>query len=141
MQPAKPTPEPTAPHHDHISWVRTRLVLDAELMSGIRNGFTLISAGFGSFAVLDGVLRGLGKGGGANATEPSRIFALAATLAGITFISLALRHNRRMVAFVDRDAFGDEAAPAMPDAARQEIVAYAAIAVGVISFVALLFLQ
>lgn len=137
MQPAKY--EPAAPHHDHISWVRTRLALDAELMSGIRNGFSLISAGFGSFAVLDGVLRGLGKGGGSEAA-PGRIFALAATVAGIIFIGLALRHSRRMVAFVDRDAFGDEPAPAIPDAARQEVVAYAAIVVGLISFVALLFL-
>lgn len=126
--------------HEHISWVRTRMTLDAELMEWIRHGFSLIAVGFGSFSFLDGMRGTLGEGAGANVTEPSRMFSLAITAIGILLIALALRHNKRMVAFVNADEYGEGKVLSLPDERREEYLALAAIVIGVISFVALLFL-
>lgn len=126
---------------EHMSWVRTRMTLESDLMEWIRHGFALIVVGFGSFAFLDGVVGALGEGEGPSVTEPSRIFSLAATAIGVLLIGMALRHNRRMVAFVNSDEFGGRPALEIPDEKREEYLATGAIVIGVVSFVALLFLR
>lgn len=127
-------------HQEHMSWVRTRMTLDKEFIEWIRHGFTLITVGFGSFAFLDGVVGSLGEGGGASTSEPSRIFSLAATAIGTLLIVSALRHYRLMVDFVDRDEFGDRPALSLPNEQRDEYLAIGAVAIGLVSFVALLVL-
>jgi hypothetical protein len=44
--------------HDHLTWVRTRLTLDAEFLESVRHGFSLITAGFGSFSIFQGLTVG-----------------------------------------------------------------------------------
>ena len=128
-------------HHDHMSWVRTRMTLDTDLMEWIRHGFALITVGFGSFAFLEGVAGVLGKGEGPGIDSPSRIFSLVATAIGAFVIAVALRHNRRMVEFANEDAFGESPVPALPDEAREEYLAAGAIVIGVVSFIAQLFIR
>jgi hypothetical protein len=67
-------------------------------------------------------------------------FALIVTAIGVIVILLALRHAARMTAWVNADAFGDRAAPPLPDERRLVYLAIAAVVIGVISFVALLLL-
>jgi hypothetical protein len=124
-----------------MSWVRTRMTLDQDLMEWIRHGFALITVGFGSFAFLEGVVGAFGETERPPATEPSRIFSLSASAVGVTLIASALRHNRNMVEFVNADAFGDQEAPALPDEKRAEYLAMGAIVIGLVSFVALLLLR
>ena len=131
----------TVDQHDHTSWVRTRESLDSELREWVRHGFSLITVGFGSFAFLEGLVAVLAEGEGPGGTEPSRIFSLVATAIGVALIAAALRHNRRMIAFVNADVFGDGPPPELPDEKREEYIAMSAIAIGVIAFVALLFLR
>lgn len=131
----------SAEHHEHMSWVRTRMALDQDLTEWIRHGFALITAGFGSFAFLEGVVGTLGESERSPATEPSRIFSLIATAVGVMLIAIALRHNRTMVAFVNADAFGEQEAPTLPDEKRPELLAMGAIAIGLVSFVALWLLR
>lgn len=131
----------SAEHQEHMSWVRTRMTLDQDLMEWIRHGFSLITVGFGSFAFLEGVVGAFGEGERSPATEPSRIFSLIATAVGVTLIAIALKHNRNMVEFVNADAFGEQEAPGLPDEKREEFLAMGAIAIGIVSFVALLFLR
>lgn len=126
---------------DHMSWVRTRMTLDQDLMEWIRHGFALITVGFGSFAFLDGIVGALGEGEGPSVTEPSRIFSLVATVIGGVVIAIALRHNRRMIEFVNSDEFGDGPALELPDEKRAEYLAIGAMVLGVVSFVALLILH
>ena len=131
----------SAEHHEHMSWVRTRMTLEQDLTEWIRHGFALIAVGFGSFAFLEGVVGAFGEGERPAATEPSRIFSLIATAIGVTLIAIALKHNRDMVEFVNADAFDDEEAPELPNEQRSEYLAMGAIAIGLVSFVALLLLR
>jgi uncharacterized membrane protein YidH (DUF202 family) len=128
-------------HDDHIMWVRTRMTLDSELMEWIRHGFSLIAAGFGSFAFLEGVTGALGQGEGRSVTEPSRVFSLAATAIGVALIALAMKHNRAMVDFVNADEFGAGEVPELPNEKREEYLGGVAIVIGVVSFLALLVLR
>lgn len=128
------------PNDEHISWVRTRLTLAKDLMEWVRHGFGLIAVGFGSFSFLDGMRGTLGAGEGPNVTEPSRIFSLVVTAIGVFLIAVALRHNKRMIAFVNSDEFGQHKPLDLPDERREEYLAIGAIAIGVVSFVTLLFL-
>lgn len=130
----------TGVHEDHISWVRTRMTLDTELMEWIRHGFSLITVGFGSFAFLDGVLGGLGEHGGRSATDPSRIFSILVTLVGMVVIITALRHTRMMIEFVNRDEFGEAPALPLPNEKREEYLGIGAVVLGAVSLVALLIL-
>lgn len=131
----------TSLHDDHIAWVRTRLTLDSELMEWIRHGVSLIAVGFGSFAFLEGVVGALGEGEGQSVTEPSRVFSLVATAVGVVLIAIALKHNRDMVAFVNADEFGAGEIPELPNEKREEYLAGVAIVIGIVSFIALLFIR
>ncbi len=126
---------------EHMSWVRTRMTLEKDLMEWIRHGIGMITVGFGSFAFLRGVVGALGEGGTPGDTEPSRIFSLVATAIGVLVIVVALRHNRKMVEFVNADEFGRDQTIALPDETREEYLAIGAIAIGLVSFVALLLLR
>lgn len=128
-------------HREHMSWVRTRMNLSQELLEWVRHGFMLITAGFGSFAFLEGLVGALGDAQHVSATEPSRIFSLIATAVGVLLIVIALRHHRKMVDFINTDEYGESEAPALPDETREEYLALGAIALGVVSFVALVFLR
>lgn len=129
------------PQGDHLSWVRTRLTLDRDFMEWIRHGFSLITVGFGSFAFLEGIRGALGGTEARSVTEPSRVFSLAATAIGVALLLIALRHNRKMVDFVNADAFDDAPELKLPNERREEILAVCAIVIGVISFISLLFLR
>lgn len=123
-----------------MSWIRTRMTLDTELMEWIRHGFALITVGFGSFAFLDGLLGGMGEREGFSVTEPSRIFSIIATAVGMLLIVIALRHNRLMVEFVNRDEFGERPEMSLPNEKREYYLAYGALALGAASLIALLLL-
>jgi uncharacterized membrane protein YidH (DUF202 family) len=123
-----------------MSWVRTRMTIEADLMEWIRHGFALITVGFGSFAFLEGIVGALGEGEGPGVDSPSRIFSLVATAIGVFLIAIALRHNQKMVKFVNDDAFGEGPVPPLPDEQRAGKLALGAMVVGVMSFIALLLL-
>jgi hypothetical protein len=129
--------ETTAPADDasHLTWVRTRLTLDQDLLEAIRYGFSLIAAGFGSFAVFEGL-----RPGERAMSELPKTFALIATAIGIIVILLAVQHSRKMTAWVDADEFGTGLAPELPNENWPLYLATAAVVLGVISFVALLLL-
>jgi hypothetical protein len=112
--------------------VRTRLTLDKDFRDQLAQGFALITAGFGSFAIFDGL------SGGEHDTLP-KAFALAATAIGVIIIALDVAHYRRMTRLVDLDEFGAGPVPELPDEQRPLWLAVAAMIIGVISFVALLF--
>jgi uncharacterized membrane protein YidH (DUF202 family) len=133
--------EPPSDVREPMSWVRTRMLLDAELMEWIRHGVSLIAAGFGSFAFLEGLTGAQGEGSDQIATEPSRVFSLGATAIGIILIAVALKHNRNMIDFVNAGEFGAGKVPALPNEMREEYLAGLAIVIGIVSFLALLFLQ
>ena len=61
---------------DHLAWVRTRITLDQEFHEWTRHGFELIAAGFGSFAIFEGLTFGESE-----RSELPRAFALAVTAA------------------------------------------------------------
>ena len=46
---------------ENIRWVQSRMMLDEQLMQTVRHGFSLIAAGFGRFAFLEGVVGGPGE--------------------------------------------------------------------------------
>lgn len=119
---------------DHQSWIHTRLLLERAFEEMLQHGFTLIAAGFGSFAVFEGLSTTHGR------AEVPRIFALAATAIGVIVILIAARHFRAMTAWADADEFGSEPAPKLPNENRPLYLAAAAAVIGVISFVALLLL-
>src|SRR5687767_22662 len=98
---------------EHLRWVQTRLMLDGELMEAVRHGFSLIAVGFGSFAFLEGIVGSVGEA--ASFTTPSRAFSLAATAVGMIVVLVAIRHNRRMTAWVNADEFPLEDAPELPE--------------------------
>ena len=119
---------------DHQSWVHTRLLLERALEDMLQHGFTLIAAGFGSFAIFEGLSTTHGR------AEVPRVFALAATAIGVILILIAARHFRAMNAWADADEFGSEPAPKLPNEKRPLYLAAAAMIIGVISFIALLLL-
>jgi hypothetical protein len=119
---------------DHQSWVHTRLLLESAFEEMLRHGFTLIAAGFGSFAIFEGLSTTHGR------AEVPRIFALAATAIGVMVILIAARHFRAMNAWADIDEFGSEPAPELPNEKRPFYLSAAASIIGVISFIALLLL-
>ena len=127
--PGEPVP------NDHLTWVRTRLMLDQEFLESARHGFSLIAAGFGSFSLFEGLSIGERQ-----VSELPRTFALIMTAIGVIVILLAISHDRKMTSWVDADEFGTEPAPELPDEKRPLYLAAAAAAIGVISFIALLLL-
>jgi hypothetical protein len=122
---------------EHMSWVRARMQLDAEMMESVRHGSSLIAAGFGSFAFLQGIIGAAGEA--ERFTTPSRGFSLAANVAGVLLILVASYHNRQMSAWVDADEFPDREAPWLPQENVPYLVAGVAVVVGIVAFIALLF--
>jgi hypothetical protein len=116
-----------------MTWVLTRMTIDREVMESVRHGFSLIAAGFGSFSIFEGLTVGE-----RHASALPKMFALIVTAVGVIVILLAIAHNRRMTAWVDADEFGAGPAPELPDENRPLFLALAAVAIGVVSFVALL---
>jgi hypothetical protein len=116
---------------DHQTWVHSRLLLDKAFLDTVREGFAMIAAGFGSFAIFDGL---------ASVRERDALpkaFALILTAIGIIVILLAVQHNRKMTVWVNADEFGAGPVPALPDERRTEYLAVAVGIIGVISFIAL----
>lgn len=116
------------------SWVHTRLLVERGFEEMLRHGFTLIAAGFGSFAIFDGLATSHDR------AEVPRIFALASTAIGVIIILLAARHFQAMNAWADADEFSGEPAPVLPNERRPMYLATAAVVIGVISFISLLLL-
>ena len=132
--------EPSRLHaRENIRWVQSRMMLDEQLMQTVRHGFSLIAAGFGSFAFLEGVVGGPGEA--AHITSPSRAFSLAATAVGIGIVLVAMRHNRKMVAWVNVEEFPDGEAPDLPDEELPQRLGVVAVVVGVCSFIGLVLLR
>ena len=116
----------------HLGWIRTRLVLERDLRDAVAQGFALITAGFGSFAILSG---------GAPAAEHQALprgFVLGATAIGVLVIVLGIAHYRRMTAWVDADEFGGQSAPTLPDERWPVLTAAGAAVIGAIVFMVLL---
>jgi hypothetical protein len=116
------------------SWVHTRLLVERAFEEMLRHGFTLIAAGFGSFAIFDGLATTHDR------AEVPRIFALASTAIGVLIILLAARHFQAMNAWADADEFGSETAPELPNERRPLYMAAAAVLIGLVSFISLLLL-
>ena len=121
-----------SPTGEHLSWVRIRMSLDADLLDAVRYGFSLIVTGFGSFSILQGLTIGERQ-----VVELPRTFALIVTVFGVLIVLVAMQHARKMVAWVDRDEFGDEPAPELPNEDRARNLGIAAVIIGLVSFVAL----
>ena len=122
----------TAPN-GHLTWVRTRMTLDQEFLESVRHGFSLIAAGFGSFAIFEGLTIGERE-----VSPLPKTFALIVTAIGVIVILIAWLHDRKMTAWVDTDEFGDRPVPELPDENRPFLMATGAAVIGVISFIALL---
>lgn len=120
-------------HDDRLTWVRTRMTLDQELLDSIRHGFSLIAAGFGSFSIFEGLAIGERQ-----VSELPRTFALIVTAIGVLAILLAIAHDRKMTAWVDANEFGEGPVPELPDENRPTYLGAAAVVIGIISFAALL---
>jgi hypothetical protein len=121
--------------HDHLTWVRTRLTLDAEFLESVRHGFSLITAGFGSFSIFQGLT--VGERG---VSELPKTFALIVTAIGVIVILVAISHDRKMTAWVDADEFGAGPVPELPNENRPLYLAAGGAIIGLVSFVALLLL-
>jgi hypothetical protein len=117
---------------DHQTWILSRLQVERDFFTVVREGFTMIAAGFGSFAFFEGVTAGHAS------AELPKVFALAITAAGIIVIVLATQHNRKMKAWINADEYGSGPVPELPDEQRTERLAMAVVLIGVISFIALL---
>jgi uncharacterized membrane protein YidH (DUF202 family) len=118
---------------DHLGWVRTRMMLDQEFLESVRNGFSLIAAGFGSFSIFEGLTIGE-----SHVSELPKTFALIVTAIGVIVILVAMAHDRKMTSFIDEDEFGTGPVPELPNENRPLYMAAGAVIIGVISFVALL---
>jgi uncharacterized membrane protein YidH (DUF202 family) len=129
--------ELTVPADDasHLTWVRTRLSLDKDFLESVRYGFSLIVAGFGSFALFEGLTIGERE-----VASLPRTFAQVVTVFGILVILLAVQHARKMEAWVDADEYGTGPTPELPNENRTLHLAAAAVIIGVVSFVAMLLL-
>jgi uncharacterized membrane protein YidH (DUF202 family) len=121
--------------NDHLTWVRTRMTLDAEFLDAVRHGFSLIAAGFGSFSIFQGLTIGERQ-----VSELPKTFALIVTAVGVIVILLAITHDRKMTGFIDKDEFGPDHVPTLPDENRPLYLAAAAALIGIVSFIALLLL-
>lgn len=117
---------------DHQTWIHSRLLLEREYFDVVREGFTMIAAGFGSFAIFEGLTTVHGH------DELPKIFALSLTAVGIILIVLAARHNKAMTAWINTDEYGTAPAPDLPNERRIDYLAAAAVIIGVVSFIALL---
>jgi hypothetical protein len=118
---------------DHLTWVRTRMMLDAEFLDSVRHSFSLVVAGFGSFSIFEELTISE-----RHVSELPKTFALIVTTIGVIVILLAIMHDRKMTAWIDADEFGAEPMPQLPDVKRPFSLAAAAALIGVFSFVALL---
>src|SRR5262245_59011419 len=103
---------PEAVTRDHLTCVRTRLTLKRDLRDTVTQGFALIAAGFGSFAIFDGLAANH------SGDELPKVFSLASTAIGVIVIVLAITHFRKMLAWVDRDEFGAATTLELPDEQR-----------------------
>ena len=121
---------------DHLTWVRTRMMIDHEFLESARHGFSLIAAGFGSFALFEGLTIGERE-----VSPLPKSFALVVTAVGVVVILAAIGHAQKIAAWVDADEFGTEEAPELPNENRQLYLGSAAAVIGVVSFVALLWLS
>lgn len=119
---------------DHQTWIQSRLLVEREFFTIVREGFTMIAAGFGSFAIFEGLTTAHSR------DELPKIFSLAITAVGIIVIGLAALHNRKMTAWINADEYGSGPVPELPDEQRTERLAVAAVIIGLISFIALLWL-
>jgi hypothetical protein len=126
---------PEARLRPHLGWVRTRLTLESDLRETTSRGFALIAAGFGSFAIFDGLAFGEHR------VELPLTFALVATAIGIAVIFLGIVHYRKMAAWVDDDEFGSTEAPKLPNELRSILISVVAMGIGLISFIALLLIR
>jgi multisubunit Na+/H+ antiporter MnhB subunit len=117
---------------DHQTWVHSRLLLEREYFDVVREAFTLIAAGFGSFALFEGLATVH------TYAELPKVFALAVTAVGIILVLLAARHNQAMTAWINADEYGTGPAPELPNERRLDYLAAAVIIIGVVSFIALL---
>ena len=129
----EPTPETAT--RDHLTWVRTRLSLDQDFLASIRYGFSLIVAGFGSFALFEGLTIGERQ-----VAPLPRTFALISTAIGIIIILVAVGHARKMTAWVNADEYETDPVPELPNENRPLYLAIAAVIIGAVSFVAMLLL-
>lgn len=120
---------------DHLTWVRTRMTLDHDFLDSVRHGFSLIAAGFGSFSIFEGLTIGERQ-----VSELPKAFALIVTAIGVMIILLAIMHDRKMTAWINSDEFGAGSVPELPDENRPLYLAISAAALGMVSFIALLFI-
>ena len=120
---------------DHQSWIHSRILLNREFFDAWREGAAMIAAGFGSFAIFEGLASVAGH------DALPRAFALAITALGVVVVSLASWHHRKMKAWVDIDEYGSLPAPELPDERLADIAAGATILVGAVSFGAVLLLR
>jgi hypothetical protein len=118
--------------HDHQTWIHSRLLVEREFIEFVREGFRMIAAGFGSFAIFEGVTAGHGP------AELPRVFALAITAVGVIVVALAARHNRRMTEWINADEYGAGPVPRLPEERRIDYLAAATVVIGLVSFIALL---
>jgi uncharacterized membrane protein YidH (DUF202 family) len=119
---------------DHQAWVHSRLLVERDFLEFVREGFRMIAAGFGSFAIVEGITTAH------RVQELPRVFALAITAIGVIVILLAARHSRQMVDWVNADEYGAGPVPDLPGERRIDYLAAGAVVIGVISFIALLWL-
>lgn len=119
---------------NHQGWLRSRLMVERAFEEMLQHGFILITAGFGSFAIFEGLSPTHGH------AEVPRVFALASTAIGVIVILVAVRHLQAMNAWIDADEFGGEPAPELPNEKRPVYLGVAASVIGVISFITLLLL-
>jgi hypothetical protein len=127
------TPIPdTSMARDHQTWIHSRLLMEREFFDVVCEGFTMIAAGLGSFAIFEGL-----------ATIRShealpKAFALGITAVGTIVIAIGAMCHRKMIAWIDEDEYGPGPVPELPNERLTERLAVAAIIIGVGSFIALL---
>lgn len=108
------------------------MLIEREFFDVVREGITMIAAGFGSFALFDGLSSGHGR------DELPKAFALALTAVGIIVILLAAQHHQAMTTWVNTDEYGAGPTPELPNERRIDYLAAGAVVIGIVSFVALL---
>ena len=111
------------------------MTLERDLRETTSRGFALIAAGFGSFAIFDGLAFGEHR------VALPLTFALIATAIGVAVIFLGIVHYRKMTVWVDNDEFGSAEAPQLPNELRSTLISGAAMGIGLVSFIALLIIR